>query len=113
MRTYEAKEKKLVEARLVKKLKNLGVFNCKGNPKQLKGFPDRIIFINKHIIFVECKAGKELGSYYQQTPLQKKWQKQITASDGEYWLVVGAQEVDVFIEWLKEKIKTNGKTYCF
>ena len=113
MITHEAKEKKLVETRLVKKLKALGVFNCKGNPKQLKGFPDRMVFVNRLLIFVECKAGKELGSYYQQTPLQKKWQEQINASGCVYKLVEGTKGVDEFIAWLEEIIKNFGKVYCF
>lgn len=113
MQQHTEKEKKYVEAKLIRKLKELGVFNCKGNPKQLKGFPDRMVFVNNHIIFVECKAGKELGSYYGQTPLQKKWQKQIEASGSRYFIVEGASGVDSFIEWLILLIKKNGKTYCF
>ena len=44
MQQNEQKEKKLVEGKLVKELKKMGIFNAKGNPKQLKGFPDRMIF---------------------------------------------------------------------
>lgn len=113
MQQNEQKEKKLVEGKLVKELKKMGIFNAKGNPKQLKGFPDRMIFINKHIIFVECKAGKELGSYYNQTPMQKKWEKQIQASGQNYVLVVGISGVSAFMKWLNEMVELYGKINCF
>lgn len=113
MKSIEAKERKYVENKLVKKLKELGIFNCKGNPQQLRGFPDRMIFINSNIIFVECKAGKELGSYYNQTPLQKKWQEQVMSSGAYYKLVVGSKGVDDFMAWLKGLIAIYGKTNCF
>lgn len=112
-RTHEAKERKYVEGKLVKELKKMGVFNCKGNPKQLRGFPDRMVFINQKIIFVECKAGAEFGSYYRQTELQKRWQKQIEASGCEYKIVEGTSGVKTFIEELKKEIEFYGKTYCF
>ncbi len=113
MKQYTQKEKKLVENKLIRELKKRGVFNCKGNPEQLKGFPDRMIFINNHIIFVEFKAGKKLGSYYKQTPLQKKWQEQIEKSGSYYKLVIGQEGVDAFLAWFDIMVEFFGKFNCF
>lgn len=76
-----------------------GIFHIKGISRGLKGFPDRQIFAHK-IFYVEVKLGKELGSYYKQTKMQKWWQKTIEASNGNYVLLTGIKEVEDFVNGL-------------
>lgn len=72
----------------------------KGNPYNLKGFPDRMVFADD-IYFVEIKVGKDSGSYYKQTPTQKYWEKLITKSNGKYILLTGKNEIESFVEKIK------------
>lgn len=75
------------------------IFHFKGNPGGLKGYPDRLVFADK-IYFCEIKLGKQDGSYYKQTPMQKWWQKKIEDANGTYVLLVGKKEVEQFVESL-------------
>ncbi len=95
-----------VEDLLTKLLDAKGIFYYKGKPIGLKGYPDRVIFSDK-IYYVEVKVGKELGSYYKQTPTQKYWQKKIEGSKGEYRLLTGFEEVKAFVETLPSEIKES------
>ena len=90
---------KYVEDRLVELLERKGIFSIKGNPYNMKGFPDRLVFADK-IYFVEIKLGKEMGSYYGQIPLQKWWQRKIEASNGNYVLLKGLREIEEFVKTL-------------
>lgn len=113
MQFHEAKERKLVERKLVRKLKERKIVNFKMNPENAKGLPDRAILVNTVSIYVECKAGKELGSYYKQTPMQALWEEQLKASGSICKLVVGPKGVDEFIEWLDALVKKVGRINCF
>ncbi len=75
------------------------IFHFKGNPGGLKGYPDRLVFADK-IYFCEIKLGKEEGSYYKQSPMQKWWEKKIQDSGGTYVLLVGKNEVEAFVDTL-------------
>ena len=75
------------------------IFHFKGNPGGLKGYPDRLVFADK-IYFCEIKLGKEEGSYYKQSPMQKWWEKKIQESGGTYVLLVGKNEVEGFVDTL-------------
>lgn len=76
------------------------IFHFKGNPGGLKGYPDRLVFHDK-IYFCEIKLGKENGSYYTQTPMQKWWQDKIESSGGTYMLLTGKKQIEDFVEKLK------------
>lgn len=82
-------------------LEDIGIKTIKGNSKGIKGFPDRIVFAHQ-IFYIELKVGKEGGSYYKQTPMQKYWEKIITKSNGLYRLLEGQKQVDDFIFMIKE-----------
>jgi CRISPR/Cas system CMR subunit Cmr4 (Cas7 group RAMP superfamily) len=96
--TTEAK----LEQSFVKLLNMANITNIKGNAIGVKGFPDRIVFADT-IYYVELKVGKELGSYYTQTPKQKEWQEIIEKSNGKYILLVGEESIKNFVKELKEK----------
>lgn len=95
---------KVLEKDLEKRFKDLldrhGIFNIKGNPQNLKGYPDRLVFGDK-IYFVEIKVGKDGGSYYQQTKTQKFWERKIRESQGNYVLLTGKEEIEAFVEKIK------------
>lgn len=76
------------------------IFHFKGNPGGLKGYPDRLVFADK-IYFCEIKLGKEEGSYYKQSPMQKWWQNKIEQSNGTYVLLVGKNQIESFVDKLK------------
>lgn len=78
------------------------IFHFKGNPGGLKGYPDRLVFSDR-IYFCEIKLGKEEGSYYKQTPMQKWWQNKIEQAGGNYILLVGKKEVESFVYGLQGK----------
>ncbi len=94
---------KKVEDHLIKRLDEMGIFHIKGKSVGLKGYPDRLVFAQE-IFFVELKVGKEGGTYYTQTKMQKFWQKKIEASSGHYVLITGIKEVDDFVSKLKAVI---------
>jgi hypothetical protein len=91
---------KSLEQYFCKLLDKEKIFHFKGNPGGLKGYPDRLVFHDK-IYFCEIKLGKEEGSYYKQTPMQKWWQEKIEASSGTYVLLVGKKEIEDFLEKIK------------
>lgn len=82
------------------------IVNIKGNPRGLKGFPDRLVFADR-IYFVEIKVGKSGGSYYKQTPMQKYWEKVITEAKGEYVLIDGLDQAKEFAEKIIRRVKTQ------
>lgn len=84
-------------------LNKLGVVNIKGQPINAKGLPDRIVF-GDQIYFVEIKVGKDGGSYYQQTKIQKYWEQVIKRSNGNYRLLVGKEAIINFIEEIKKAL---------
>jgi hypothetical protein len=90
-----------VERRLIELLHKKNIFNVKGNAYNLKGYPDRLVFADK-IYFVEVKVGKEMGSYYGQTPMQKWWEKKIKDSAGTYVLLKGLKEVENWVSTLPD-----------
>ena len=87
-----------VEQRLVKKVKELGgkcyKFVSPGNA----GVPDRIVIYNGRTVFVELK--KPEG--YKFAKLQKFHRDEIRRNGGICILVKSYEEVDKFIEILKE-----------
>lgn len=97
----KAKTEAQIEKEFVDKLQNFNIMAIKGNPRGLKGFPDRIIF-GKYIYFVEFKAKKDQA--YKQTKMQKKWQEWITTANGRYALVEGENEAqELAFKILEEK----------
>jgi hypothetical protein len=92
-----------LEKHLIKLLDKEGIFHIKGNPHNLKGFPDRLVFADV-IYFIELKLGKENGSYYTQTPMQKWWEKRIKDSGGIYIMLTGKQQIDSFVKQIKKAI---------
>lgn len=98
--------RKVLENKIEKKFKDYldihKVVNIKGNPHGLKGFPDRIVFADK-IYFIEFKVGKENGSYYSQSRMQKYWEKTIVKSQGYYVLLEGMEEALKFAKELVQK----------
>lgn len=94
-----------LEKHLILLLERKGIFNFKGNPTNLKGFPDRLVFADK-IYFVELKVGKLDGSRYGQTAMQKWWQKKITQANGNYVLLKGMREIEEWVETLPN-LSTN------
>lgn len=86
-----------------KLLDEYDIQHFKGNPYNLKGFPDRMVF-GDEIYFVEIKVGKDGGSYYEQTPTQKYWQKLISRSLGNYVLLTGKEEIEEFVEKIKKAL---------
>jgi len=94
----------VLEKHLKDALDKLKIDHIKGNSRGLKGYPDKLVFAHQ-IFFVELKVGKEGGSYYKQQPMQKYWQRIIEKAGGTYLLLVGLQQVDEFIEMIKNNIK--------
>lgn len=110
-RRRKKSEKQLLEDYLKSELDKKNIFNFHGNPKGLKGFPDRVIFASQ-IYFVELKLGKENDSYYKQTQMQKKWELQINQTNNKYFLINTRNEIDelvelIYQECLKYEIKNH------
>lgn len=80
------------------------IFHIKGISRGVKGFPDRKVFAD-NIYYVELKVGKEGGSYYKQTKMQKWWQDKIEKSNGHYVLLTGEQEIILFVNQLKPPLR--------
>jgi hypothetical protein len=89
---------KELERYLGKLLDKKNIFHFKGNPGGLKGYPDRLVFSDK-IYFCEIKK----GSYYKQTPMQKWWQDKIEKAGGEYRLLTGKTQIELFVVTLKSE----------
>lgn len=110
-RRKKKSEKQLLEDYLKESLDNKNIFNFHGNPKGLKGFPDRVIFASK-IYFVELKLGKENDSYYKQTQMQEKWELQINQTKNRYFLINTRNEIDELVESIyQECLKYEIKNY--
>jgi len=92
-----------VEQRLVKRVIELGgkcyKFVSPGNA----GVPDRIVVCNGHTVFVELK--KPEG--YKFAKLQKYHRDEIIRNGGECVLIKNYDEVDHFIEKLKEVVRNE------
>lgn len=91
----------VLEKRLIDLLERKNIFNFKGNPVNLKGYPDRLVFADK-IYFVELKVGKLDGSRYGQTAMQRWWQKKIENAKGTYVLLKGLREIEEWVESLPD-----------
>jgi len=89
-----------LEALLIKLLNERKIFHFKGNPQGLKGFPDRTILADREY-HVELKVGKEGGSYYKQTPMQRWWQIQFENAKSVYVLLTGEKEIREFVSKIK------------
>lgn len=104
-------EKELLEDYLVEELNKLNIYNFKGNPIGLKGFPDRVV-IGKEIYFIELKLGKENKSYYEQTLMQKKWEQQINQTSSTYNILSNRDDIDKMVKKIhKECVENNIKNY--
>lgn len=104
-------EKQLLDDYLKSELDKKNIFNFPGNPRNLKGFPDRIVF-GKIVYYIELKLGKENDSYYKQTQMQKKWELQINQTNNKYFLINTRNEIDelvelIYQECLKYEIKNH------
>lgn len=95
-------EKELLEDYLAEQLDLKNIYNFKGNPKNLKGFPDRVV-MGKVIYYIELKLGKENKSYYKQSLMQKKWEQQINQSTSKYFLVSSRNEIDNIVKYIHEE----------
>lgn len=100
-------EKTLLEDYLKSELDKRNIFNFKGNPEGLKGFPDRVVLADK-IYFIELKLGKENKSYYEQTPTQKKWEEQISQSTNMYALLNTRADIDEWVKTIYENCLKKG-----
>lgn len=89
-------EKKFLEDYLSEGLDKRNIYHEKGNAKGYRGKPDRIVY-GDEIYYVELKLGKENKSYYERTPLQIKWAKQIEQTSSRYFLLKTREEIDEFI----------------
>ena len=92
-------EKELLEDYLKEELDKRNIYNFKGNPDKLKGFPDRVVIADK-IYFFELKLGKENKSYYEQTKTQKKWEKQINESNNIYAILNTREQIDKWVDMI-------------
>ncbi len=90
---------KQVEDYLIKLLDEKGIFHFKGKVEGLKGYPDRTILSDREY-HAETKVGKNGGSYYKQTPLQKWWQRKFERANSVYVLLTGFKEVEDFVATL-------------
>lgn len=100
-------ERELLELYLKEKLDDKNIYNFKGNPRGLTGFPDRIVFADI-VYFIELKLGKENKSYYGQTPMQKKWGQQIEQTPNVYCLLSTRNKIDEVVEMIYERCKSKG-----
>lgn len=110
-RRRKKNEKQLLDDYLKSELDKKNIFNFPGNPRNLKGFPDRIVF-GKIVYYIELKLGKENDSYYKQTEMQKKWELQINQTNNKYFLINTRNEIDelvelIYQECLKYEIKNH------
>lgn len=100
-------EKQLLEDYLKEELDKKNIPNFHGNPKNLKGFPDRTVF-GEIVYYIELKLGKENDSYYEQTPMQNKWEKQIKQTPNKYLLLSNREDIDRWVEIIYENCLLNG-----
>lgn len=107
MKAKKKSEKQLLEDYLKEKLDKKNIFNFHGNPKNLKGFPDRVVF-GEIVYYIELKLGKENKSYYEQTPMQNKWEKQIKQTPNKYLLLSNREDIDRWVEIIYENCLLNG-----
>jgi hypothetical protein len=110
-RRRKKNEKQLLDDYLKSELDKKNIVNFPGNPRNLKGFPDRIVF-GKIVYYIELKLGKENDSYYKQTQMQKKWELQINQTNNKYFLINTRNEIDelvelIYQECLKYEIKNH------
>ena len=105
-------EKELLEDYLKQQLDDKNIFNFHGNPDKLKGFPDRVVLAHT-IYFIELKLGKENDSYYEQSPMQKKWEQQINQTQGSiYVLIKNREDIDDIVEKIyQERVRFKIKNY--
>lgn len=100
-------EKELLEEYLKEELDKRNIYNFKGNPRALKGFPDRIVMVGI-TYYIELKLGKENDSYYEQTSMQKKWEQQVSQSKNIYLLLQSREEIDYWVNKIYEDCKRDG-----
>lgn len=110
-RRRKKNEKQLLDDYLKSELDKKNICNFPGNPRNLKGFPDRVVF-GKIVYYIELKLGKENDSYYKQTQMQKKWELQINQTNNKYFLINTRNEIDelvelIYQECLKYEIKNH------
>ena len=104
-------ERKLLEDYLIQELERRNIPHKKGNSLGVKGFPDREVYGYK-TYYIELKLGKENKSYYKQTPMQKKWQEQLSQGVNEYYLLSTREEIDKVVEHIFNECREhNIKNY--
>lgn len=95
-----------LEKYLVQQCKAYNLVCIKGNPHGVKGYPDRIVFGDK-IYFIELKLGKENGSYYGLTEMQKKWQAVISQTKAEYLCLTNKEDIGKAISTIASDAYVN------
>lgn len=81
-----------LERYLVGLCKKYNLVCIKGNPQGVKGYPDRVVF-GDNVYFIELKLGKENGSRYALTEMQKKWKTVIGQTKAEYFCLTNKQDI--------------------
>ena len=89
---------KVVEARLVRKIKEIGGASWKFVSVNNRGVSDRIVLFEGHTIFVEAKrTGGKL------TALQESFAARVRCGGGTYSVVEGFRGVNGFVDALQTK----------
>ena len=96
-----------MEDYLKNELDKKNILTFMGIQRTLKGFPDRVVF-GEIVYYIELKLGKENKSYYEQTPMQNKWEKQIKQTPNKYLLLSNRDDIDRWVEIIYENCLLNG-----
>lgn len=96
-----------LEKYLVQQCKAYNLVCIKGNPHGVKGYPDRVVF-GDNVYFIELKLGKENGSYYGLTEMQKKWKTVINQTQAEYMCLTNKKEIETTIRMIAKYSHMKG-----
>lgn len=96
-----------LERYLVTLCKKYNLVCIKGNPRGVKGYPDRIVF-GDNIYFIELKLGKENGSYYGLTEMQNKWQAVISQTGAVCFCLTNKKEIETTIRMIAKYSHVKG-----
>ena len=82
-----------IEKYLFEEIKKLGGMCLKWTSTNRRGVPDRIVFLNKQIWFVELKS-----TTGERNKLQVLFEKHLLPYTGNYKVINSKEQVDKFIE---------------
>ena len=82
-----------VEDRLVKLVKKMGGISYKFTSPARRSVPDRLILLNGHIFFVECKAPGKTA-----TDSQAEEHRKIREQGGQVWIASNYDEVALILD---------------